>query len=159
MIVSLTRSGVTVAVAFLCSTACAEDRTAPAPDLLIAHHAHRHGVPELLLRRVIAVESRYNPAARNHRFYGLMQITYVTARGMGYRGTPEGLLDPEVNLTYGAPYLANAYRLANGNAARALRLYSSGYYYLAKRRHMLGLMRTAVSPSLDMPTAGAASGH
>ncbi len=131
----------------------ADDKKTPALDPLIAHYAHRHGVPEHLLRRVIAKESGYNPAALNHRFYGLMQVTYVTARGMGYRGAPEGLLDPEVNLTYGVPYLANAYHLANGNEARALRLYSSGFYYLAKRRHMLGLMRTAASPPLDAPKA------
>ncbi len=156
MIVSLTRSGVAVAVAVLCSAALAQDRLAedgkaPALDPLIAHYAHKHGVPEHLVRRVIARESGYNPAAFNHRFYGLMQITYVTARGMGYRGTPQGLLDPEVNLTYGVPYLANAYRLSNGNEAQALRLYSSGFYYLAKRRHMLSAMRTADSPSLEAP--------
>jgi soluble lytic murein transglycosylase-like protein len=159
MVLPFTRPGLVIAATLLWSAASAEDTTAPALDLLIAHYAHRHGVPESLLRRVIAVESRYNPAARNHRFYGLMQITYVTARGMGYRGAPEGLLDPEVNLTYGVPYLANAYRLADGNAARALRLYSSGYYDLAKRRHLLGALRTAVSPSLDMPTAAAPSRH
>lgn len=151
MIVSLTRSGVAVAVALLCSAAWAEDKKAAALDPLIARYAHKHGVPEHLVRRVIARESGYNPAAFNHRFYGLMQITYVTARGMGYRGAPAGLLDPEVNLTYGVPYLANAYRLSNGNEARALRLYSSGFYFLAKRRHMLGAMRTAASPSLETP--------
>jgi len=151
MIVSLTRSGVAVAVALLCSAALAEDKKAPALDPLIVHYAHRHGVPEHLVRRVIAKESGFNPAAFNHRFYGLMQITYVTARGMGYRGAPDGLLDPEVNLAYGVPYLANAYRLAGGNEARALRLYSSGFYYLAKRRHMLDVMRTAASPPLDAP--------
>jgi soluble lytic murein transglycosylase-like protein len=151
MIVSLTRSGATVAVALLCSAALAEENKAPSLDPLIVRYAHRHGVPEHLVRRVIAKESGFNPAAFNHRFYGLMQITYVTARGMGYHGAPQGLLDPEVNLTYGVPYLANAYRLAGGDEARALRLYSSGFYYLAKRRHMLSAMRTADSPSLEAP--------
>jgi len=124
----------------------------PAPlDTLIAHYAQRHGIPEHLLRRVIAKESGNNPAAFNHRYYGLMQITYMAARGMGYRGAPRGLLDPEVNLTYGVPYLANAYRLADGDEARALQLYSSGYYYVAKRRHMLDAMRTADSPAFITP--------
>ncbi|QAY94763.1 lytic transglycosylase [Methylovirgula ligni] len=139
------------AVTLLCSAASATEKPVPALDPLIARYAHRHGVPEHLVRRVIAKESGYNSAALNRRFYGLMQITYVTARGMGYRGAPAGLLDPEVNLTYGVPYLANAYRLSNGNEARALQLYSSGFYYLAKHRHMLGVMRTADSPSLEAP--------
>jgi hypothetical protein len=41
------------------------------------------------------------------------------------------------------PYLANAYVAAGGNERRALRLYASGYYYEAKRRGLLGQMRTA----------------
>ena len=34
---------------------------------------------------------------------------------MGYRGEARGLLDPQVNLAYAVPYLANAYMLADGN--------------------------------------------
>jgi soluble lytic murein transglycosylase-like protein len=72
-----------------------------------------------------------------------MQIKYETASGMGYKGEARGLLDPQVNLTYGIPYLANAYRLADGNEDRATALYRGGYYYLAKRKKMLGTLRTA----------------
>ena len=64
-------------------------------------------------------------------------------------------LDPEVNLTYAVPYLANAYRLADGNEARATALYRSGYYYLAKREKMQGLLRTASSPALTLEPAPA----
>jgi len=39
--------------------------------------------------------------------YGLMQITYPTAVEMGYTGTPEGLLNPTTNITYGTKYLRN----------------------------------------------------
>lgn len=139
-----------VAAMLLCQPAMAAGgRDHRALDPLIARYAQRHGVPEHLLRRVIAQESGYNPAAFNHRYYGLMQITYATAHGMGYRGPPSGLLNPEVNLTYGVPYLANAYRLARGNEARAMRLYSSGYYRLARQRHLLNAMRTAGSPPLN----------
>jgi soluble lytic murein transglycosylase-like protein len=122
--------------------------SSPALDGLIARYAHKHGIPESLLRRVIARESGYKASAFNRRFYGLMQITYRTARSMGYQGEPKGLFDPEVNLTYGVPYLANAYRLADGNAVRAIRLYSGGYYDVAKHRKMLHALRTAASRSL-----------
>jgi soluble lytic murein transglycosylase-like protein len=152
MAAQLPRSLLLVTAALSGAPAMAADSHATL-DPLIAQYAHRHGIPEHLLHRLIAKESGYNAAACNHRFYGLMQITYVTARGMGYRGTPRGLLDPEVNLTYAVPYLANAYRLAHGSETRAMRLYASGFYYLAKRRHMLNDMRTAASPSLDVAQA------
>jgi soluble lytic murein transglycosylase-like protein len=135
-------------LAFAGSVAFAAAPRAATIDALIARYAHRHGIPESLLRRVIAKESGYRASAFNRRFYGLMQITYRTARSMGYHGEPRGLFDPEVNLTYGVPYLANAYRLADGNAARAIRLYSGGYYDVAKHRKMLHTLRTAASRSL-----------
>ena len=120
-------------------------------DQLIAHYALVHGIPERLVRRVVARESGFNPHLVHKRYYGLMQITYQSARTMGYRGRPKGLLDPKVNLTYAVPYLANAYKAANGNETRAVRLYAAGYYYVAKHKHLLGLLRTAASPSLEPP--------
>jgi soluble lytic murein transglycosylase-like protein len=76
-------------------------------------------------------------------FWGLMQIRRDTARSMGYTGAANGLLDPETNLTYAVAYLANAFRVAGGDAQRAIRLYANGYYYEAKRQGLLGEMRTA----------------
>ncbi|MBK9082100.1 MAG: lytic transglycosylase domain-containing protein [Rhizobiales bacterium] len=114
-------------------------------DQRIAWHAQRHGVPERLVHRIVVRESRYQPHLVSKGNYGLMQIKPATARGMGYAGSPAGLLDPEVNLTYAVPYLANAWRLANGSEDRAVALYAGGYYYVAKRRGMLGQMRTAHS--------------
>lgn len=138
-----------LAAASFCSVSLAEPtHHSQALDDLIARYARRHGVPKSLVQRVVLRESGYNPASMHGRFYGLMQITYQTARDMGYTGDAKGLLDPEVNLTYGVPYLANAYRLADGNEARAIRLYSAGYYDLTKRRKLLDALRTAASPSL-----------
>jgi len=102
-----------------------------------------HGVPEALVHRVIQRESGYNPRAANRGHLGLMQIRHDTARGMGYRGPASGLLDADTNLAYGVPYLANAYLVAGGNPARAISLYSRGYYYEAKRKGLLGALRTA----------------
>jgi soluble lytic murein transglycosylase-like protein len=145
--------GIAAATLFFSAASAAEKQHPASLDPLIARYAHRHGIPEHLLHRLIAKESGYNAAACTRRYYGLMQITYATARGMGYHGAPRGLLDPEINLTYGVPYLANAYRLSGGSEARALRLYSSGYYDTAKRRHMLSAMRTAASPSVETPAS------
>jgi soluble lytic murein transglycosylase-like protein len=118
----------------------------PELDALIARHAAAQGVPAALVHRIILRESRYNPRARNRAYWGLMQIRHDTARSMGYRGPASGLLDANTNLTYGVPYLANAYMVAGGNANRAVSLYAGGYYYEAKRKHLLGRLRTAHQP-------------
>jgi len=120
----------------------AETLTAPAPgttpvDELISKHAARYGLPESLLRRVVKRESGGNPRLRHGPYIGLMQMRLDTARGMGYSGSAEGLLDADTSLTYGAAYLANAWRVSGGNQDRAVSLYSSGYYYEAKRKGML----------------------
>lgn len=104
---------------------------------LIEKHAALNNVPVDLVHRVVQRESRYNPAARNGPYWGLMQILPQTARTMGYRGAPEGLLDPETNLTYGVRYLRGAWLLADGSHDRAVMWYARGYYYEAKRRGML----------------------
>jgi soluble lytic murein transglycosylase-like protein len=106
-------------------------------DPLIAHYSQQYDVPEALVRRVIVRESNYNPAARNGPYYGLMQISHATAKGMGYRGSAAGLLDAETNLRYAVRYLAGAYMTARGNHDQAVRFYSRGYYYDAKRAGLL----------------------
>lgn len=109
----------------------------PELDALIARYADRHQIPEELLRRVVHRESTFNPAARNGPYWGLMQILPQTARTMGYSGAPEGLLDAETNLMYAGKYLRGAYLVADGDHDLAVRYYSRGYYYDAKRRGML----------------------
>ncbi|MGK0618660.1 transglycosylase SLT domain-containing protein [Meiothermus cerbereus] len=44
------------------------------------------------------------------RVYGLTQIKGATAITVGYKGTPEGLLNPRTNLELGARYLARQIR-------------------------------------------------
>lgn len=120
-------------------------------DALIQKYSSTYEVPERLVRRVVHRESRFNPAARNGPYWGLMQISHPTARGMGYTGAPKGLLDAETNLKYAVRYLAGAYKVAGGNENQAVRYYAQGYYYDAKRKgllHQVGLnsTRTNVQP-------------
>lgn len=119
----------------------------PPPDYapMVARYARQHGVPERLVHRVIMRESRYNPRVVAHGNYGLMQIKLATARGMGYAGGAQGLLDPEINMRHAVPYLANAYIVARGDEDRAVQYYAGGYYYAAKRQGLLARMRTAHS--------------
>ena len=109
------------------------------PELrrLIVAAARENEVPLELVQRVIVRESTHRPGARNGPYYGLMQILPATARTMGYRGSPEGLLDAETNLRYAVRYLRGAWLLSDGSHDRAVMWYARGYYYEAKRRGML----------------------
>jgi soluble lytic murein transglycosylase-like protein len=123
----------------LVQSAPAEESTRPHAtpggyDTLIASHAAANGVPESLVRRVIARESGGNARAVSQGNYGLMQIRLGTARAMGYAGSAAGLLDPHTNMTYAVKYLAGAYRAAGGNADRAVMLYARGYRDVAGRQ-------------------------
>ncbi len=109
----------------------------PAMRRLVNKYAEIHDIPVTLLHRVIQRESDYRADARNGPYYGLMQILPETARTMGYRGTPEGLLDAETNLMYAGKYLRGAWLVSDGDEATAVSWYARGYYYEAKRRGML----------------------
>ncbi len=141
----------TAAALLACSAGFASPSARPTIySQMIAREAKIHGVPEAFVHRIVMRESRYNPRLVHNHCFGLMQIKYATALGMGYRGEARGLLDPQINLTYAVPYLANAYRLADGNEDRATALFSSGYYYVAKHKKMQGILRTASSPALTL---------
>ena len=117
------------------------------PELrrLINQYAEVHEIPVSLLHRVIIRESTHNPAARNGPYWGLMQILPETARTMGYRGTPQGLLDAETNLIYAGRYLRGAWMVSDGDEATAVSWYARGYYCEAKRRGLL--VETGLRPA------------
>jgi len=128
-----------------CGRAPAEAAPQPAlypgetPEMraLVIKYAALHQIPESLLHRVIQRESDYRSHLRAGPYYGLMQILPATARTMGFRGAPEELLDPEVNLLYAGRYLRGAWLVSGGDEAAAVQWYARGYYYEAKR---LGLL-------------------
>ncbi|WEX76362.1 lytic transglycosylase domain-containing protein [Sinorhizobium numidicum] len=109
----------------------------PELDRLIEYYADLNGIPLELVHRVVKRESNYNPGAYSKGNYGLMQIRYNTAKGLGYDGPPEGLFDAETNLKYATKYLRGAWMVANNQHDGAVKLYASGYYYHAKRKGML----------------------
>ena len=109
------------------------------PELrqLINKHADSYEVPRLLVHKVVQRESDYRPRARNGPYYGMMQILPATARGMGFQGKNEDLLDPDVNLTWAVKYLRGAWLVSDGNMDRAVMWYARGYYYEARDRCLL----------------------
>ena len=108
---------------------------------LITKYATMYNVPEDLVHRVVQRESRYNPNAINGGHFGLMQIKHATARSMGFDGPASGLFDAETNLKYAVKYLSGAWMVAENDRDNAVRLYARGYYYDAKRKGMLHVLR------------------
>ena len=95
---------------------------------LVQHYASKHGVPQHLAHGVVMVESRYRANATGPGGYiGLMQLSYRTAQGMGFKGTRKSLYEPNANLDYGMRYLAEAYRQAGGNMCGAVSKYQGGH--------------------------------
>ncbi len=113
------------------------------PELakLIKRYAGMYGVPESLVHRVVHRESKYDPKAYHRNgYWGLMQISYPTAKSMGYEGPPSGLLDAETNLKYAIKYLRGAWLVADNKNDNAIKLYARGYYFDAKRKDMLHVL-------------------
>lgn len=77
---------------------------------IIERSANKYNLkPELIFATVMLESSGNTYAVRQEpsigdASYGLGQILYGTARGMGYEGNPEGLFDPEVNIELIARY-------------------------------------------------------
>lgn len=141
MIRTLSLTTILVALAAATPASAQKQRTASYDangnlDALIARHAAANNLPEDLVRRVIKRESGGRAHVVSAGNYGLMQIKLPTARSMGYTGSAAGLLDADTNMTYAVKYLAGAYRVAGGNANRAVHYYAAGYYYAAKGKGM-----------------------
>jgi soluble lytic murein transglycosylase-like protein len=128
-------------------------------DSMIARHAQQNGLPEALVHRVVIRESRYHPGVVGAGgAMGLMQIKLGTAREMGYAGTAAGLLDPETNLTYAVRYLAGAYRVAGGNADRAVANYARGYRDTTVREGAASARRVASADTSGWSNSYASAG-
>ncbi|WP_244631156.1 transglycosylase SLT domain-containing protein [Aureimonas sp. ME7] len=130
----------------------------PKIDELIAEAADENDLPRELAYAVVRVESHYNPRARGAGVYGLSQIKPATARGMGFSGPAEALLDPETNLRYGMRYLKGAYEQGGGDVCQTAMKYKGGHrtttmsksasvYCSNVKRHMASI-RARKSPAM-----------
>ncbi|MEM1235704.1 MAG: lytic transglycosylase domain-containing protein [Pseudomonadota bacterium] len=136
-------------IAFLAACSAGPEQTAslPEPPLYpnetpelrqqINFWADHYELPRSLVHRLAIRESTHRPWARNGPYYGLLQILPETARTMGFRGSPDDLLDADTNLEFALKYLRGAWLLSDGDQATAISWYARGYYFEAKRRGML----------------------
>lgn len=107
---------------------------------LIRHSAKEYDLDPNLIFATIMVESSGNTYAIRHEprindaSYGLGQILYGTARGIGYRGKPEGLFDPATNIDLIARYHKRNYdRYRELNPVELTTAYNTGSPF--KRPH------------------------
>ncbi|WP_082666325.1 lytic transglycosylase domain-containing protein [Aureimonas sp. AU4] len=99
----------------------------PKIDRMIEKAADENEIPRELAYAVVRVESHYNPRAKGAGVYGLSQIKPATARGLGFSGPAEALLDPETNLRYGMRYLKGAWEEGNGDVCQTAMKYKGGH--------------------------------
>lgn len=101
-------------------------------DALIEAKAAAYGVSASLVKAIVAAESSFNPRAYRAEpriqdaSYGLMQVLFRTARGLGYTGEPEGLYDPATNVDLGTKYIAYQLGRYQGDVPSAIAAYNSG---------------------------------
>jgi soluble lytic murein transglycosylase len=94
-------------------------------------HARENGLDPALLAAVIYQESKFDAGAESRSgAIGLMQLTPETAHGIairtgGSKFQTSDLLDPEINIRYGAWYLGNLFR-KYGNERLVLAAYNAG---------------------------------
>lgn len=76
----------------------------------LSYYCDLFRVPKDLAEAIVMVESNARPYVSRkedtYSSYGLMQILYPTAQGLGYSGSPEGLFDVKTNIYYGVKYIA-----------------------------------------------------
>jgi soluble lytic murein transglycosylase-like protein len=105
-------------------------------DGLIQQAASDNSLDPALIKGIIAQESNFVARAYraepqiNDASYGLMQLLYQTAKGMGYTGTAQGLFDPATNIQYGAAFLSDLIRQSDNagyGVESAISAYNAGF--------------------------------
>jgi hypothetical protein len=103
------------------------------------------GVTVPMVKAIIATESGFNPQAYRTESpraslpptpdfpdggdasFGLMQLLSRTARGLGFRGTLDGLFNPTTNIDLGVKLMADNLRRSFGVVADSVSAYNGGF--------------------------------
>jgi soluble lytic murein transglycosylase-like protein len=88
-----------------------------------------YSVDPMLSYSVVKTESNWNSfAIGDHgKSFGLFQVKCSTARGMGYKGKCNNLLNPFINIVYGVAYLSMQLKKYGDDGISA---YNAGRPYL-----------------------------
>lgn len=103
---------------------------------IIKRNAEKYKVDTKLIFATIMLESGGNTYAVRQEpsigdaSYGLGQLLYGTARGLGFEGKPEELFDPEINIAYIAMYHSRNDTVYGGlNPVQLTTAYNTGSPY------------------------------
>lgn len=129
-LLSTSFAGAALVAAFCCAPARADPQPTPIEIYrsIAAREAVARGLPAPIADAVMKIESAYRRDARGAAGeIGLMQVMPPTARLLGFSGDDIALAEPETNIRLGVRYLAEAWRLANGDLCTALMKYRAGH--------------------------------
>lgn len=102
---------------------------------LVTQEARYNGIDPAFALAIAEQESGFRcRIVSGHGAYGVMQIKYRTAKSVGYKGSPKGLLDCKTSIKYGMIYLKLAVTKARGDLCVASNYYNKGLY--TKRAHV-----------------------
>ena len=116
-----------IALAGSLAAAAATTAKATALEAIVDRHAAVHGLPKDFARAIVRLESGWNAQLTGAAGeVGLMQIKHETARYMGYAGSRAELYEPDTNVKWGMKYLADAWKLAQGDHCGTVLRYQAG---------------------------------
>lgn len=97
---------------------------------IIMLYGQRYGIEAAVIASIIDTESEGDASQvtvhEGKRYYGLMQISYNTARWRGFLGDPDGLLNPDYNVRWGSNYLWYWTDRRKGNLVDGIAAYNAG---------------------------------
>ena len=105
-----------------------------------------YGISTHVVMGRIRVESNFQTQIMgdNGKAYGLMQVQKQWHKARMKKVGATNLLDPYDNVAVGIDYLAELYKIYNGNWHKALMAYNGGHAY-CKRRLRMGLVNSPYS--------------
>lgn len=91
----------------------------------------QYNLPPGLLQSLCKIESNHKVEAISYNdgdghSYGVCQIKHKTAKYIGFKGTPEELMEPQINIKYAATYLAYQMKRYKNNIPKAVIAYNKG---------------------------------
>ena len=90
-------------------------------------------LPSGLLSSLCFVESKHSVTAYHAKdgatsSLGVCQIKLATARGLGFKGNEQQLMNPKINVYYAAKYLNKQITRYQGDVQKAVAAYNAGTY-------------------------------
>lgn len=91
----------------------------------IISEANRVGISTQVISHVAKRESGYRCSPNNPRYFGPLQISYQSAKALGYKGPKNGLNNCVSGLVYGLRHLKLCYDKVGNNPKKAAHCHAS----------------------------------